>query len=109
MIKFYYNGLLIFEDKKNKIYHYDVRTNRIIKQQNKIVEKSQKNENILFELCSLLYRNDILNLFKKKGIDFRTNNFYETVCDILFEYEEDSEEYKLLNNFIVLAADYQIT
>lgn len=66
-------------------------------------------KNILDELLSLLYKNDIINIFKTKGVNFRTNNFYETVCDVLFEYEEDSTEYQLLNKFIILAADYQIT
>lgn len=109
MIISYYEDSLLIRDKKNDIYLYDVKNNNISKQQNKNENHQKSNQDILLEICALLYRNNILNEFKKKGIDFRTNNFYETVCDVLFEYEEESEEYRLLNNFIILAADYQIT
>ncbi len=106
MITYNYKNIIHFKDKNGILYEYDKETQKIKYTQ----EKNDINySNLLLECCALLYRNDILNEFKKKGIDFRTNNFYETVCDVLFEYEEESNEYQLLNKFIILAADYQIT
>lgn len=105
MITSIYKDSVYITNNKKELYNYNIKT----KQLKKIENNNNKDIEIFIEICSLLYRNTILNKFKKKGIDFRTNNFYETVCDVLFEYEEDSEEYQLLNKFIILAADYQIT
>ena len=106
MIKLIYKDMILFENKKKELCEYDKKTKKIQKIN---IEKKHENINIFIELCSILYRNTIINKFKEKGIDFRTCNFYETVCDVLFEYEEESEEYQLLNKFIILSADFQIT
>lgn len=87
----------------NEYWIYDTENKTI----NRISEPVNNIE--LFDtMFSILYRNEILDTFKEMGIEFRNSDFYDTVCDILFSYNEDSSEYKLLHRFIFLASELDL-